>query len=265
MDKGGITEMRLAAIYNVWADGLDLLHHSIMNLCPVVDGIIVVWSEKSNFGAVDKGIVDYMIRADLPPKVTFYQHEPNLSLQPHENETKKRNYGLEIARKLEYTHFLMCDSDEFYIQSEFRREKERIERDSLNGLVCRLKVLFKKPTLSIDDHTLVPFIQRLSSTVSVGAFKHYPFAFDEAGNAHIDPTRRPSHTNRVEMSDIFMYHASWVRSDYEKKIQNSSARKNLIKSSIYKDLAHAAPGAFNEFYRGNLVECENTFNLPEYD
>lgn len=265
MDKGGVTKMKLAAIYNVWADGLDLLHHSIMNMCPVVDGIIVVWSEKSNFGAVDKGIIDYMIRADLPPKVTFYQHEPNLSLQPHENETKKRNYGLEIARKLEYTHFLMCDSDEFYIQSEFRREKERIERDNLNGLVCRLKVLFKKPTLSIDDHTMVPFIQRLSSTVSVGAFKHYPFAFDEAGNAHIDPTRRPSHTNRVEMSDIFMYHASWVRSDYEKKIQNSSARKNLIRSSIYKDLAHAAPGAFNEFYRGNLVECENTFNLPVYD
>jgi hypothetical protein len=47
------------------------------------------------------------------------------------------------------------------------------------------------------------------------------------------------------------------------KIQNSSARNNLRKSSIYKDLENAAPEVWNEFYRQTLQECPNYFDLPE--
>ena len=42
-------EMKLCAIYNVW-DDWDLLKYSIDNITPLVDGVIVVYSEKSNFG-----------------------------------------------------------------------------------------------------------------------------------------------------------------------------------------------------------------------
>lgn len=254
--------MRLAACYNVWSDGLDLLRQSIENISPVVDHVIVVWSERSNYGVYSNATLEFIIKNHLPSNVAFLQLEPQTDLMPHSNETKKRNFGIEAARKLQCTHFINMDSDEFYIQSEFIKEKEIIEKENLNGLVCRLKVLFKKPTYCLPDHTLVPFIQKLTSTVSVGSFKNYPFTYDKEGGCHIDPTRRPSHTNGISMSDIFMYHASWVRSNFNLKIENSSAKKNLLKSSIYKDLATAAPGVYNEFYRAEIKECENIFNLP---
>lgn len=254
--------MRLASIYNVWADGLDLLRHSIENISTVVDHVIVVWSEHSNYGVLNDSTKNFIIQNNFPDNVTFIQLEPQTDLIPHSNETKKRNFGIEAARKLECTHFINMDSDEFYIPTEFIKEKIRIETEDLNGLVCRLKVLFKKPTYCLPDHTLVPFIQKLTSTVSVGGFKNYPFTYDSDGACHIDPTRRPSHTSGIKMSDIVMFHASWIRSDFNLKIENSAARKNLLKSSIFTDLHRAAPFVYNEFYRAEIQECENIFNLP---
>jgi hypothetical protein len=60
-----------------------------------------------------------------------------------------------------------------------------------------------------------------------------------------------------------MWHASWIRLDVNLKIDNSAARNNLKKSTIYADLEKAAPGVYNDFYRANLVSCDNHFNLPE--
>ncbi len=58
-----------------------------------------------------------------------------------------------------------------------------------------------------------------------------------------------------------MFHASWIRYDFNLKIENSAARKNLKNSSIYNDLAKAGVGVYNEFYRDTIKECENIFNL----
>lgn len=256
--------MRICAIYNVWVDGNDLLSHSINNILPVVDGVIVVWSECSNYGVNAKTpIIINLDNQANKSKVQLFQCEPNSMAGPQLNETRKRNHGLDQAKKMGFDHFIMMDADEFYKRDEFVREKFRMEQEDLNGLVCPLKVLFRSPTLWCSDHTLVPFIQKLEKDTTVGNNHKYPFAYDENGRAHIDPTRRPSHTTKVQMSEIFMYHASWVRSNFDLKIANSSAAKNLKRSSIYKDLAHAAEGYYCEFYREKLQKCDNYFNLPE--
>jgi ribosomal 30S subunit maturation factor RimM len=242
--------MKLCAIYCCWADGLDLLPYSVDNISPVVDGVIIIHSVRSNTGQYKEFIYD-----PLDSKVSMYQYEGT--------ETDKRNFGLAKAKQNEFTHFIIMDSDEFYRQEDVIIEKERMEANNINGLVCRVKVLFKKPTLCIEDHTLVPFIHKLYHNIQAGSYKYYPFAYDEQGNAHIDPTRRLNCFDRIEMSEVFMYHASWIRSDVNLKIDNSAARNNLRKSSIYKDLEKAAPGVYNEFYRKELVTCENYFNLPD--
>jgi hypothetical protein len=114
------------------------------------------------------------------------------------------------------------------------------------------------------DHTLVPFIHKLTPDIKFGKFQDYPFAYDDKGNAHIDPTRRLNVTRNVYFSEtLTMHHYSWVRSDYNLKINNSSASKNLKKSSIYRDLNEAKEGHYNEFYRSHLTVCDNYFNLPE--
>lgn len=249
--------MKLIATYNVWADGLDLLEKSVDNILPVVDQVLIVFSNTSNFG-------QHIPFTRLSPreKVAYVNLEPFLHRSPHENECDKRNFGLKFAKEQWFTHFINMDSDEFYEQDKFSEQKELIESKNLAGMVCGTKVYFKLPTLCVDDHTLVPFIHKVTPEIKfqLGAI-YYPFAYDSAGHAHIDPTRRLNITQGVEMSDIIMHHQSWIRSDFNLKIENSAARNNLKKSSIYKDLENAAPGVYNEFYRKQLQECENIFNI----
>lgn len=250
--------MKLVAIYNVWADGLDLLKPSVENILPVVDEVLIVFSNYSNYG-------HHIAFTCLDPqeKVSYVNFEPNLNQSPHVNECEKRNHGLRVAKEREFTHFIGMDADEFYEREDVRIETYRVEKHNIAGLVCPIKVYFKKPTLTVGfDHTLVPFIHKITPGLRFELNnKTYPFAYDDEGHAHIDPTRRLNITKGVEMSNVVMHHYSWCRSDYNLKIENSAARNNLRKSSIYTDLENAAPGVYNQFYRSELKECENIFNL----
>ena len=111
--------MKLALIYNLW-DDWDLFRMSYQRTAHWADGVIVVASERSNFGEVSE-IPDFMGRP-----ITLLQKEPHFR-EARENETAKRNYGLQAAREMGFTHFLMMDADEFYEPEEFLKEKKRIE------------------------------------------------------------------------------------------------------------------------------------------
>lgn len=248
---------RLCAIFCVWGDSNDLIDYAIDNILPCVDGVIIIYSNTSNFGNYKEfysSIDDFKIKP--------FNWEPNLSYMPHYNETAKRQFGLDKAKELGFTHFIMMDGDEFYHDHEFIQDKKLVYENDLNGIVHKLKVLFKKPTLMCDDHTLVNGICKLTPSTKTGNYRQ-PLAYDADGNAHIDPCRRLNVTSGFQMSEHYMYHASWIRSDYELKIKNSSARNNLSKSTIYEDLYKADVGVYNEFYRQTLQSCPNYFNLPE--
>jgi glycosyltransferase involved in cell wall biosynthesis len=251
--------MRIAAIFNIWADCLDLLPHAIENIRPVVDGVIVVWSKKSN----RLNVAHY----ELPKDCILVQCEPD-SREPHHNETAKRNAGLSAARQLGFTHFIGMDSDEFYDQQEFLKEKNIIDEKGILGSVCRIKTYFKIPTLTIGfDHTLVPFIHRIGSRLEYKLkFHSYPYTYDREGKCHIDPTRRLNMTAGVKMVDIVMHHFSWVRKDFKLKMENSSANlRGTRADGIFEDLRNAKPGYFCKTYHKELIECDNQFNLPIYD
>lgn len=243
--------MKLVAIYNVWSDCSRLLAKSILNIKPVVDGIIVICSDWSYRGEFKEFPID-----QLPQDNVKYVYA-----DPSYGEVGKRNLGLDKAREWKYTHFIMMDGDELYRREDVILDKAHMEANpSINGLVCRLKVLFKRPTLFCDDHTLVPYIHKLKESTKAGNFRNYPFAYDYNG-AHIDPTRRLNYEDGIYMSETIMYHASWIREDFELKIANSPAVKNLRKSTILEDLKNARPGYYCKFYRKTLQECENIFNL----
>jgi hypothetical protein len=248
--------MKLAAIFCVWSDCNELLGRAIDNIRPVVDGVIVVYSNISNHG----NSINF-------PKNNFgncilVSWEPNLGLPPHPNESAKRNFGLDRAKELGYTHFINLDADEFYDRDEFENEKSNFTG---NGSVCRIKTYFKSPTLTVGfDHTLVPFIHKLNhNTKFVLNSKTYPFTYDSQGNAHIDPTRRLNYTNGIQMAKITMHHYSYVRANINLKINNSSANLRRSSEVIQRDLKNAQPGYFCELYQRELIECENYFNIPE--
>lgn len=251
--------MRICAIYNVWAD-YDILKYSADNIRPVVDGIIIIYSEKSNYGELHKPVI-----GDLPGFAHCFHREPQHKT-PRESETDKRNYGLKKARELGFTHFVQMDADEFYKREEFSKDVEKFHvKPDLQGLVCASKVYFKSPKLTIGkDVTLVPFIHKLTPSIKNDFNKKYPYAW-YSGKIRIDPTRSFNINSGVEWSEITMHHYSWVRSDYQKKIRNSTARANIERSDIVQDLVLAKAGYFCKFYGKTISRAENTFNLPEFD
>jgi len=252
--------MRLLAIYNVW-DDWDLLAHSIKNIKPLVDDVLIIGSELSNSGEFSE-IPDWVYKNEW--LVEF--HVPvDSANQMQFNERQKRNLGLSVARLEGFTHFIMLDSDEMYEPEPFLKEKQRfIDNPDLAGLVCGLKCYFKSPTMCVPDKTLVPFIHKITPDLRFEWNTKYPFAFDGVKREiRIDPTRQVNINSGVEWSDIICHHYSWVRSDIKKKIRNSTARQNIENSTISNDYVMAKPGYYCEFYKATIESCENLFNLPE--
>lgn len=247
---------RLAAIYNVWFDGTEILPYSIRSIADVVDEVIIIYSNTSNHG-LTLNCLD-----QIDGLGSLVNWEPNLNKTPHQNEIDKRNYGLNVARALHYTHFIMLDCDECYDSEELKRDRDSLfNSEHMNGFVHPLKV-YLTPTLCCDDHTLVPGIHKLKPECKFQwASSSYPFAYDEQRHAHIDPTRRLTYTSGIMMSGTPMHHFSHVRKSLKLKIENSSARDNLRKSSILEDVQNAKPGYYSKFYRQTLTEVPNKFGI----
>lgn len=250
--------MRLVAIFHCWDDWY-LLEHSVKHLRPLVDGVIIIGSTISNYG-------EYSPIPEEFKNEELFILEPRMGT-PLMSETDKRNYGLRIALEKGYTHFITLDSDEFYNPIEFEKAKERFNNEpNLDGLVCQLQCFFKKPTLTIGiEQTLVTFIHKLTPTIRHSFNRSYPFSWIN-GQIRIDPSRALNINTGVEFTDkVTMFHMSWVRKDYAKKIRNSTARANIEKSTIMQDLLLAKEGYFVKFYGKVLHAVPNYFNLPEYD
>ncbi len=239
------------AVFNVWDH--EHLRKSVDNIKKVVDSVVIVWSQMSNYGN----------RGDFNPDdykdCVCVRHEPRAGM-PRHKELEKRNVGLEKARKLGAKYFLMMDCDEFYHVPEVIKWYEYLKASDLAGLVCKTMVYVKTPTLCLEDVTYVTFIHKLTRGLKFEFNKDYPFAHHEDHN-RIDPTRRLNITEGVELIDCYMHHYSWVRKDPNTKAFNSTARNTTLKSNIFKDLALAKPGYFCEFYGKELHETENHFGL----
>lgn len=254
-------EIRLASIINVWADCLCLLPFCIQNHLQFCDGIIIIWSQHSNHGVKSDAILEYILANGHDSRVRFNQKEPQKGKPPLFNEMMKRNCGIMLAKGANYTHILTSDADEFWDEDVMDHLKTKFENNSLNGFVHPLNVFIKLPTLWCNDHTLVPGIQKLTSDFKVGSFKDYPYAYDVAGKAHIDPSRRPNTLTGIAYSPAPMAHMSYVRKNIDLKIENSSANLKRSRQVIYDELRDAKPGYISRLYHQPLNECENYFGI----
>lgn len=244
--------MKLAAIYNVW-DGEELLLGSIKCLKNEVDLFIIIWQDVSNFGEKYNPLPE-IERASTTLSVTtlLQKYTPTIG-SGLENEKRKRNIGLDMARQQGCTHFLHLDCDEYY--SNFAEAKELYHNSGLAGSVCRMHTYFKKPTLRLEtqESYFVPFIHRLHPNTTAGV-KHYPF--------YVDPTRRINETHVGELP-ITMHHFSWVRKDIDRKARNSSAKGSLARGTLLADYNNHEVGAgfFVRDYESKLVEVADEFML----
>lgn len=243
--------MKLAAIYNVW-DGEELLPASILSIREHVDLIIIVYQDVSNFGEKHNPLdylPEWMFLAD---DIIFDKFKPRIMTDAKRNEVLKRNNGIELALEYDCTHFLHMDCDEIY--QDFDEAKEFYINSGHAGSVCKLHTYFKRPTLRLEtpEDYYVPFIHVLRQDTIAGG-NVYPF--------YVDPTRRINEMDIIELP-VFMHHYSWVRNNIMRKVNNSTARKGLMKGKHIKDYQRVLKaGDYIECYERKLIEVEDYFNL----
>jgi hypothetical protein len=243
---------KIAAIYNVW-DGDELLKGSVQSVQDYIDHIVIVCQSKSNFG-------EAYIPDVWPPELLSTKPVHYLTWKPkigygRFNEIGKRNIGIDKARELGCTHFLHMDCDEYY--QNFGEAVQLYLNTGCDGSVCRMWTYFKKPTLRLEkpEGYYVPFIHKLHPHTKAGGMS-YPF--------YVDPTRRINTSDVVELP-IFMHHYSYVRKNVNRKIRNSTARKNLLNSCVLDDYNRDLKGGdYVKYYEQKLVEVEDIFNINQY-
>lgn len=253
--------MKLAAIYNIW-DGVELLKGSIDCIKDHVDVVIFVYQRTSNFGeaydpfSVMKNSMDSL---SMKHEYSCIEYLP-ANMGGAFNEKEKRNAGLDIARKMNCTHFVHFDCDEYY--KNFGEAKQMYIDSGKEGSVCKLFTYFKDPTFRFAnaDNYFVPFIHKLKDD-SVAGGKNYPF--------YVDPTRKINEIDVIELP-IFMHHFSYIRKNIERKCRNSSAKNNILKSSVLKDyysegILQNPEGYYVEFFDQKLTVVDNYFNINVFN
>jgi len=125
------------------------------------------------------------------------------------------------------------------------------------GSVAKIITYFKRPNLRLKsfDNYYVPFIHKLHPNTVTG-MPTYPF--------YVDPTRRIN-TDEVFLITDSMHHFSYCRLDIERKMRNSSARNNIMKSKLLEDYNNPNLGAgyFLKDYGQTLIEFEDIFGLSK--
>jgi len=251
--------MKLVSIISVWSDAIELLPFCIQNHLQFCEGVIVMWSQQSNHFVKDNRMMEFVASHNYD-RVLFHQLEPARHLQPLPNETRKRNQGIEIAKREGYSHFFTADADEFYLPEEVERDKKLFEQPEINGVVCKLQVYIGKPTLYCADSTLVPFIHKLTKDIYCGRIHEYPFTYKN-GKALIDPSRRMSEIHGIIMSETVMHHYSYCRNDVSLKVRNSTAKLANRFALIKQEMSRAKPGYYSEMYQDTIKESPNYFNI----
>ena len=244
--------MRLAAIYSIW-DGEELFEKSINQLIDHVDLLVVVWQKVSNCGEQHDPRPNCGFDPEWGERLILIYFEPDLQFGPQSNEIAKRNRGIMVARAHGATHFLHMDCDEFY--EDFGKAKQMYINSGASGSVCKMFTYFRHPTLRLEnpDNYHVPFIHKMRDD-TVAGLSDYPF--------YVDPTRKINETDVVELP-VMMHHFSWCRLDPERKARNSTARRNIEKTTLVRDAMdkNIREGTYLPHDRQNLIRVPDLFGL----
>jgi len=210
---------KLGVSFNIF-NSKETLYEVVKSYREVVDHVSIVFQFISNHGnpcdeetmkiierLKQEGIVDDLI-----------SYEPNFALKPKENETVKRNIGLDLARKVGCTHFITADGDEFYIKEEFLKARDIVYENNYDSSYCPIRSYYKTPAYYYDEDFYVPFIYKINDRV-----------FDRAnGVVAVDPSRKmkPNRLIKFNPNIIKMHHLNYVRENLNEKLTNASSNNN---------------------------------------
>lgn len=265
--------MKLGVSYNLY-DGEELLRASIRSIRSEVDFVTVVYQEVSNLGKRREPLLPLLRQLQTEGLVDdWVAYEPDLALEPRENEKRKRVLGLRSSRAHGCSHHLDMDVDEFYRAEELRRAKVFMTENDYDGTACWIENYLRSPRYRIldRDDLFVPFIIRIPKRTARLYDGVYPVMAD-----HTRTMRRDGTFMLLPRDLISMHHMSLVRKDLERKLDNSSFNNPSIAAEDLADLkecrrrraafafgGHPVPTGVDFCERDPVVLVDDEFGIGE--
>lgn len=210
--------------YSVF-DGEELLEKSVESIRSQVDYINVVWQDVSWKGAAGNKEVPILLeRLKSEGKIDeIIKFTPDISIKAARNEERKRNIGLEAAKKFGCDYFMTMDCDEFYLEDEVREAKQFILKHGVTHSFCGFVNYGPLPTERFIDPSsyAVQFFSKINGKSYLGVEK----GRNKNRIAEVDQTRELSDFAGAKyyfLTHIHMHHMTLVRKDLYKKFMNTS-------------------------------------------
>lgn len=248
--------MKLCVTYNVF-DCEELLEDSIKSIKNHASVVSVVYQEISNYGQLcdpdlplflkslkNKGLVDELI---------LYKTNPDLL--PETNERRKNNIGYDRAKKNNCDYHMGLACDEFYFKNDLDELFDLLKENQYDVVTSYMYTYYKSNRYRFKEieNYVVPVVNKV--------YSHKKFEQGAKMPILIDPTRRMYYETSYcyPKNKPIMHHLSHVRKDFEKKLVNSTAKRNWEKN-IPKMIEHYKNWTPNQsaFLFDKFVELEET-------
>jgi hypothetical protein len=219
--------LKIGVSYNIF-DGEELLEGSIKQIRNLVDYISVVYQTTSNFGnPANPELPTLLERLKTDGLVDeLFDYKPKINKGGHYNEITKRNIGLSLSKGVNCTHHMSMDSDEYYNIEQFNNLKKIVLEGDYDSSFCQMKTYYKEWNYQLDP----PEDYYVSLLFKIKNDSEY--IINAKAPVLVDPTRRMSPINKpivLKRDVIEMHHASYIRDNIRKKLENSSANINFNK------------------------------------
>jgi hypothetical protein len=272
--------LKLGVSYNLF-DGEELLEASILSIRDAVDYINVVYQNTSYYGQKANSKLEEQL-LELKEKGLIdeiYLYDKNFSLKDKTiYEKAKRDIGLNLAREAGCTHFLNMDVDEFYDKDEIIKAKEFILKNNIKMTAVPIYEYLKSPEFRfVDSYSFtnghdkysyyVPFIIKIDKKSSYKKSKFFPCL--------VDPTRTLNNSGKFYLfskQDVIMHHMSTIRTDIDKKYNNSNYNNSAVNSEFLSEIKQnirdwdfndhqIGTSQYSTFQNKLVVKVKNKFNI----
>jgi hypothetical protein len=241
--------MKIGVAYNIW-DGDEHLPESLFWVKQFADYIVGVYSNQSNSGeqyapTIPEGF-DKLI-----------EYIPNDGITRHQNELAKRNLGYEACINEGCTLFMTIDCDEIYDPYQLMQVAIRMNRDGYDASACQMQTYYGDTfhQYAEPETYYVPLLYKVNASLRFREYVQFPVLADPTRKL---PSKKVLVLNRDECE---MHHYSYVRKDIARKLRNSSAYPNIMKTieksiEYYRAWKDPMPG----YVMGNLIPLKKVDN-----
>lgn len=196
-------------------NGEQFLERCVDHYLKFVDQVVIAYQDRSHVGERRDiaGIVKPLYQNH--PKVILDFYKPNMKLNFKENEIKKHDQMVGVARENGASHFVISAVDHFYKLDEVEKVKEKAMEYDVT--FTPVDTYYKYPTWQLETKVphMMPFICKMYPNTKVMRVPNYPVFVDPA--VKVTPHKN---WHLFDESEITVHNYSMIRTDIREKFKN---------------------------------------------